>query len=252
MAERGAAADDTMRRFKMQNADGKVEVVEMRFDQPTLQVFEWYLRFLADLKATHVVSMNDCGSMSLKWSAEDQLLRENVVLPEGRHIESFLMQLRPFILQKEPTFLPSVTGLIVKSTTGKSIRRVAGNLNELFSGKSRREHVLGVRLLNKGEREIQLISNRTLTEWMNVFYFHKDAGRQDRFRKSLTVMSYEHAVFHMLSVLSDKTNAIQALGELIALITDRLADGVGVVLGRRHYGHIDAASLNDPPANGAQ
>jgi len=145
-------------------------------------------------------------AMSMSISAEvEQEVKFNISLPPDDDKSILLHNLRPFILQGEQTFLPSVCSLLFRGVEDKNFRKFIGNQIKKFSiHKSMQSYYINV----TEEQDQTLNSDEVLKLWLNAYEYHRDEDKIERIKTLTSFLPYNLFEFIMINALLDKTNAI--------------------------------------------
>lgn len=140
----------------------------------------------------------------------------DVNLPDWNEVMVFIHQLRPLILEKEPTSFYKVASLIGKyANSAQMVRTLLDFQKEVFSGR-------------RDQRKIQFRSNeklinseKTLQAYLNGFEYHRDKDKQEFIHGLHKMLPLDFSKVIFVGLLLEKAAAIMSLSELAAGITGK-------------------------------
>ncbi len=130
------------------------------------------------LRSTRFVREQRGGSIGLKWT------RGGGVQVGGKHIDeepvwAMLLKLRPFVLQNERCYLPSVLKMLKRHLRHSAFHR---HLDELRDGFLLKRMNARIRLWGPGRSPL---SQEVVMDWLNSYHYHHDEKKVEAVRRDL-------------------------------------------------------------------
>lgn len=188
---------------------GEVESVTMYFGESEKKTLKTYLERCARLRLT----LKPFEDFNLHLSAkvgDPVVLQAN--LPSVAEINSFLMEMRPFILVKESTYYNKVSNLISRGLPIRELQLEARNWRRAFEKPD-----LGFTLNMDG---VVINSVQGLDTWLYGDKFHIDEEKRETWTGWTNSLGDEFAIGLVLNVMLSRTLAIQWLESPVAAILE--------------------------------
>ncbi len=177
---------------------------------------EWdqLLRFASyadDLAESKLVREGTSVRLNLKWKAGAGLTTTSSV-PDKDDLAALLHRMRPMVLKREPTFVPTICNVLARRIESTDVRSVTERIKGGFTG---RDFQSQMRLSHNGN-VVNCAS--TLYDWLNAFEYHRDLLKRNELRPLDELLSSAGTRALFVSMLLDQVKAIMELARLIRFI----------------------------------
>ncbi|MBD8270238.1 hypothetical protein [Pseudomonas fluorescens] len=161
------------------------------------------------LRSTRFVQEGRGGSITFKWKAGEPI-RMGSNLIEEEPIWAMLLKLRPFVLQKEQCYLPSVLKILKRHLSHPAIHRHLDQLRDAFMLKSMNQRI---QMSGPGRPPL---SQAVIMDWLNSYHYHHDDAKAESVVRDLGPFAEQQDGLGIATfVLVDMVQAVLANGELI-------------------------------------
>ena len=170
---------------------------ELKLNNEEFKLIKEFIN-LTDRLWEMVKDVNFNTNTSLNFSIDSDMKKETT-LPKDKDIFAVLHCLRPLILQKERTYLPTVKNIIRKNIKDEKIKYFLKKLVENF------------KMIDASRikfNDINLIDDNTFKEWLNAFEFHRDIEKQKSLNVVIEGMGSDFFKSQMMIITIFKMNAI--------------------------------------------
>ncbi|PSL18952.1 hypothetical protein [Shimia abyssi] len=169
------------------------------------------------LRATRFVGEGMGGQLSLTLGADGQVWSQGAAQNEDA-AGNMLLKLRPFILQREESFLPAVAKELGRYATHPAFRCQIGLISDMFA-------LQGIEFLDRfaaiGRPPMDAAS---VMRWLNGFEYHRDAEKRRAALADLGVFAGQgNGLSAVLFSVVEMVRAVLHMGDLVETI--RLHDG---------------------------
>lgn len=161
-------------------------------------------------------------TFKLTLSAESKQIGFSGDLPPDDDVGVLLHRMRPFVLQKEPTYLPKICKLLARFVDNSAFRAKLKQLIAEFNGKAFQQQF-------KIESQGRILnSDEMLTLWLNAYEYHHCKDAESAFDVFLTLLPemWQRALF--ISMMLDKARAMLNTWVIVAWLQRR--DGEPLIL----------------------
>lgn len=196
-----------------------------------------FRRHVDALRTTSFVREGHGGGVSLKWAIGEGLR------VEARHVDeepvwAMLLKLRPFVLQNERSFLPSILNVLKRRLVHPAFHRHIDSLRDAFNLK-----LLEKRMSFRGPGR-QLMSHQVVMDWLNSYHYHQDIDKRAVVIRDLGQLSEsQDGMGTVLIALVDMVQSALGAGDFIETL-ERCTEGTMPVI-RCPPNYFDAdAQLN--------
>lgn len=141
-------------------------------------------------------------NFNLNFSAERRQFTFSGTLPPDDDVGILLHRMRPFVLQKESTYLPKICKLLARYIENAPFRTAMGQIVAEFSSKTFQQEMK----INCNGRVLN--SDEMLNNWLNAYEYHHFTDAKSAFDGFRTFLpeGWQRALF--LSMMLDKTRAV--------------------------------------------
>lgn len=161
------------------------------------------------LRSTRFVQEGRGGSIRLNWKNGGPMRMGSVRLEE-EPIWAMLLKLRPFVLQNERCYLPSVLKVLKKSLSNRVFHRHLDELRDAY-------------LLKSMNRRMQItgpgrppLSHQVVMDWLNSFQYHHDGKKSEAVLRDLGPFAKEqHGLSIATFALVDMVQAVLGTGDFL-------------------------------------
>ena len=135
-------------------------------------------------------------------------------------ITILLHKIRPFILQSEPTYLPSIMNLLSREINDTLVRQYIKQQRENFLNKQDKQAIQ----LHVTDSNININSNNILNLWLNAEEYHRDHNKRKELKTILDGLPSNLFQYFMQEAIINKTTTILKILELVnaILYTNRI------------------------------
>jgi hypothetical protein len=166
-----------------------------------------FLKFSNDLAEAEYVRAGMPFVASFQWSDIDGLT--GPPLPPAIQIRELLHLLRPFVLEKEPTSMPRVCGILSRAFDHPYIRGKIKHARDTFLGRTSQTYY------QMSIDDLVINSEQALQLWLNAFEYHRDEDKAEHFKKLHQTFPPEISKGFFLDLLADKVDSILWLSGFI-------------------------------------
>jgi len=186
--------------FFLSEAGGPKAAVHIEFpDDAWAQLME-FVRLSTILLESKVIREGLKHNVTLRWHHKTGMICEGEMLADD-DLGLLLHRLRPFILQKESTYLPKMLKLLARYIENDGIRTHIREWLDEFTGKGFQEQltIAGSQVLN---------SDAMVNNWLNGFEFHHADDAQAAFEEFRNVFPEAWQRGIIISMLVDKVRSV--------------------------------------------
>ncbi len=162
------------------------------------------------------------ASLQTNLGRESQELSSQAELPPDDDVAALLHKLRPFILQKEPTYFMTVCSILGKHLNNAYIRGFLKQTRHLFDGRQ-----LQSKFRITVNAEALLNSDAVLDFWLNAHEYHKDREKQKKLEELTHMPTLDSAKVVFFILLNEKMRAIYATASLVASVLGKESKVIG-------------------------
>jgi hypothetical protein len=190
-------------------ADGTEDVCSGLISDVDWLLFSTYRDYAEELKATEWVRSGLDAEYSVtsddKWNTCVEVRNK----PSDAVVSQLLHRMRPFVLQNEPTWYPTVNS------------RMRGYLDHSYL---RQWLAAGRRIFDHGHfslygqisiNDLPLHDERTFNLWLNAFEYHRDQGKRAKLTEALNGPPDDLALAVFRAMLADKAAEVMRIAHLI-------------------------------------
>lgn len=164
------------------------------------------------LRSTRFVQEGRGGSITFNWKVGEPVRMGSNPLEE-EPIWAMLLKLRPFVLQNERCYLPSVLKMLKRYLSHPATHRHLDQLRDAFMLKS-----MNQRILMSGPGRPPL-SQAVVMDWLNSYHYHHDEAKAESVVRDLGPFAQEQDGLGIATfVLVDMVQAVLGTGELIEML----------------------------------
>ncbi len=172
---------------------------------------EEFSQYAKELISTKFVQDGMPASLKLHWDANSGM---SVLsrLPPWDDVTVFLHKFRPLGLQSESTYFYKICNLLTRELTHPYFRSMIDLQREIFSGK-----VMQAQFRIQSD-EVVLNSEKVLYDWLNAYEYHRDKEKREFIESLHTMLPLDASKVLFLSLLTEKTEAINNIAALIMVV----------------------------------
>ncbi|WP_439856166.1 hypothetical protein [Pseudomonas yamanorum] len=161
------------------------------------------------LRETRFVQEGRGGSIGFRWKlGEPARVSEKQI--EEEPVWAMLHKLRPFVLQKERCFLPSILKLLKRRLDHVALHRHLDDIRDTFTLKSMEQRI---HLLGPGRPPL---SQQVVMDWLNSFQYHHDEEKRVKVIRDLGPFAqYQDGMNVAVFALVDMVQSILGAGDLV-------------------------------------
>ncbi|WP_373033953.1 hypothetical protein [Sulfurovum sp.] len=169
-------------------------------EQNAIENFSMYATTLLEIVRRKKNDFRTNMNMSAKV---DEPVNFMIQLPSKDDRSILLHNLRPFILQKEQTFLPKICNFLAREIDDDMFQKFITQQKNCFFIKKNAQTFH----LTTDQNKI-INSDEVLTLWLNAYEYHRDDEKIKELQNLTSFLPYEVFEFLMLNALLDKTKVI--------------------------------------------
>jgi hypothetical protein len=168
-----------------------------------------FLHHVAGLRATRFVREGRGGSIGLTWG-RDEGLRVRGKEVEEEPVWAMLHKLRPFVLQNERSYLPSILKVLKRRLSHAAFHRDLDKLRDGFFLKTMEQ-----RMLLRGAGRPPL-SQHVVMDWLNSYQYHHDDEKRVAVLADLGPFAeHQDGMSTVLFALVDMVQSVLDTGALV-------------------------------------
>jgi hypothetical protein len=190
------------------NADGSEEPVIGEIGDEHVELFTDFIEHAERLRQSDFLRAGGRASLNLNWQA-GFALQANALLPERPPYTEFIHEIRPFILDNEPTHFYRVLGVVGKEVTNPCFRAVLKAASTMFAGKRIADTVQ----VRAGDRDV--ISDAFVRDWLNAFEYHRARDKRQAIEALHQAVPLESTEAIVLMQLVDKASVILNVARML-------------------------------------
>jgi hypothetical protein len=150
-------------------------------------------------------------SISINYT-EEEGVEVSATLPDSDTLSILLHRLRPFILQNEPASFATAIAIVGKRLDNVQIRQLLSEQRQLYDGRKSQ------RLMTLTSNDVIVNSEKVLYDWLNAHEYHSDPDKREVVDAIFERMPNDLVRGILISMLVDKTLAVQNLASIIAFL----------------------------------
>ena len=161
-------------------------------------------------------------SVSLQWDREHGLRSVVKKSVSSRDLAVILHNLRPFILNDEPTAFNRTVNLLQRCISHEWMRGYFQSLKNLFSSKDfQNQMTINFGQASNNYRDLIVNSDKTLMTWLNAFEYHRDNDKRNLIEEIDKIIPEDFSRALFASMIIDKVRAVLELGDVITFLESR-------------------------------
>lgn len=149
-------------------------------------------------------------SLNVSWKQGEQVAFKAGLPPED-DIAAFLLRMRPFILQKEPTYFFKIRKILMQHIALPSARRYLDGLADRYTGKK----IPMMIEVSSQAGTLSLTSDEAIKKWLNAFEYHQLPKERVELLAMYEVFPENSARVLFLYAMLERASAIGKMGALI-------------------------------------
>lgn len=164
------------------------------------------------LRSTRFVQEGRGGSITFNWKVGEPIRMGSNAL-EVEPVWAMLLKLRPFVLQKERCYLPSVLKMLKRHLSHPAMHRHIDQIRDAFMLKSMNQRI---QMSGPGRPPL---SQAVVMDWLNSYHYHHDEAKAESVVRDLGPFAKQQDGLGIATfVLVDMVQAILATGDLIEML----------------------------------
>ena len=191
------------------------------FQEDEWNLLNEFLEYAEDLLKTKYVRDGMPAAMNINLGQNSGTV--STKLPNWDDVIVFLHKFRPIGLQSESTNFYKICNILTKELAHPHFRNLIDQQRELYSGK--RAQTAFTILSN----DVVLNSEKVLYDWLNSFEYHRDKEKRQFIESLHQMIPLDASKVLFLSLLADKTVAINNIAALINVILGRQESAGGQI-----------------------
>jgi hypothetical protein len=195
---------------QLNDSDGAIHL-HCEFPQNDWVTLSRFVECADELSGTRVRSAGGILEFKFSFTAEGQG-EVQAKLPHPDDIAAFLHRMRPFVLQSEPTYLPSVCNILARRIAAPRIRSRLDRQKKIFQGERMRS------IIQINANAVRLNSDEVLMKWLNAFEYHRDEDKRKELEDLHWLWPTEHSRALFLYLMLDKADAVSYVRWLIGML----------------------------------
>ncbi len=205
-------------KFRIANEDGSdLHDISANFEDHDLALFDNFLMFFEDLTKLTLFQNRQQMQVTVNFH-QDKGLNISTQLPPEENLFALLLQLRPFILESEPTYFYSACNKITKHISNSKVRELIKAGRNLFSG----ERSQKIFIIQSDTMTIN--SEKIFYKWLNAYVYHREIAKRQELEAVHNVLPIEVSRAIFIMMLFDKMDAIRLLADFLKVLLHK-SDG---------------------------
>jgi hypothetical protein len=189
--------------------DGSEEVCSGEIADEDWSLFATFRDYARDLESAEWVRAGLNAGYKLTFDATGQKAVEAHDRPSDGAVRELLHLLRPFVLQNEPTWYPTVNSRLRRYLSHPYLLDWLATGRRIFD--NGHFHLYGQISINN----LPLHDERTFALWLNAFEYHRDAGKRAQLTEAMNGELDELALAAFRSIVADRTTEVLRLALFI-------------------------------------
>jgi hypothetical protein len=199
---------------------GVVTEVNGEFTDEEWQDALLYLESFGRLSKCRIVESQAQLNWGFSWQA-GATPEFRASMPPDDDIDAFLLRMRPFVLNDEPTSFYRMRNIVARRMPLDAVRNHLERVKAAYNGSA-----IGFSI-NHNSRS--LTSDEAVDLWLNAFEYHQDDGKRVELRAMFALFPETAARALFVQMMLSRAAAVQQLAEILERL--RRKDGVERPLG---------------------
>jgi hypothetical protein len=192
--------------------DGPDEVCTGEISDEDWRLFTTFRDFAEELRSAEWVRQGLDSRYSIGTEPGRGVVATVPKRPSDTALRELLHLIRPFVLKKEDTHFPKVSGRLWKYFNHPHLQNLLAHWRSVFSGEEMR------RYFTITVHQLDISDDRTLSLWLNAFEYHRDAEKREEFLQLHGGPPDELTLSVFRDMVASKAEAVFWLADLITAI----------------------------------
>lgn len=198
--------------IKIRTQDNEIEqIINTTIDDDLLQKLELYKECCDKLGQSTFFSEERKAFINMNYNAGEHSLVVKTEAPPDHVLDGFLLRLRPFILNDEPTNFNYVANQLIVLLQGSVFEQKIKNIKKIYNV----DFLNGLKFIIDGQ---EITSDAMLFKWLNSYYYHLDESKRDELSEIYLAFPEPAVRAIFIDMLSAKTMQIFEIGNLILFL----------------------------------
>jgi hypothetical protein len=202
--------------ISVEESDGQVTEIGGQFADEVWSTLQRFRTFVEELNTAEYVQAGLPLKDVVKWTAAEGWVPPQ--LPSSAVLREFLLMLRPFVLEREPTSVPRICRVLGYELQHPILRGDIKRARDAFLGRDVES------LFRISVSEFVLNSEDALHLWLNAFEYHRDEEKRRKLQELHAGATLETSKGIFLLLLRDKVRAIWMLYGMISHLKPNAPD----------------------------
>jgi hypothetical protein len=190
--------------------------VSGEFSDEEWEILGLFLQYSNELSKARFLHCDEQGRFRIDFEADKGLLETTSTVPNIEETASFLLLLRPLILQKdEPANFHSIRNLLCRKLDHPHFRNLLEQYRQLYSGK------IDQGIFRLEINGVLINSDSALIDWLYSYVYHRDLDRRKVYENLHRMLPPGVFDVIFLGLLLDKASAIFELAELVRVVMNK-------------------------------
>lgn len=190
------------------NADGTEATIEGELADEHIELFADFIEHAERLRQSDFIRGGGQVNLNVSWK-EGTAVKADATIPDRPPYSEFLHEIRPFILENEPTHFYKILGIAGRLIPDPCFRAVLKAAKDVFAGKRIADQVR----VTVGDRDV--ISDTFVRDWLNAFEYHRARDKRKELEAMHEAVPLESTEALVLMQLVDKASAVFYLSRIM-------------------------------------
>ena len=214
---RGVTGDISVN-ARLRKRDGEEIEHACTFTPEEWQLLERFAQYARELTKTTLLSTP--GHLEFSISADENEVRfKGTSLPRPDQFAELLLEMRPFVLQREATNFYSIAKILSRRLDHPAFRKYLDRQKAIFDGQR-------CQLFKAISDGTVINSSETLTLWLNAYKYHRDEDKRAAFEAlhhGMPPAVREHSEAMFMAMVLDCARAVIDVGNAIFALRQNAA-----------------------------
>jgi len=194
------------------NQTGVIEAISGQFSDDDWQQLTAYFSAYERLSKCRLTTSREELNFSFKYDVGEPV-KHSATLPPDDDIDAFLLRMRPFVLEREPTSFFRIRNILASYFTLPTVRRHLDALKDRYAGKFIEFRIeVG---------QASLTAPQALDKWLNAFDYHQDTEKRAELEAMFAIFPEQSARALFLYAMLERAAAVEKVARLIEGVMKR-------------------------------
>ena len=133
-------------------------------------------------------------------------------LPSEEHVSTLLHEMRPFVLEKEPTFVPKILNIVQRNVRNDVVDRFLDRLRCNFLGRENPSWIVT-------SGGVRVNSEAVLRKRLYGFEYHRDREKRAEIHELKGLLPDDWLRANFIDMMLDRAKVVDVLGKFVGLLT---------------------------------